>query len=137
MYCPAVAYLEMAREAVHHALNGMAGFDDGTPTIRLTDIVWIRPIRVAETDNGQPLPLQVDIRLVPEDRHDGLRLAYEIIVVSPDGEATVHSQGVAIPGRAASHLEVPVVDLTESAQSVHPTPVQRRAVLPGLRGGGH
>src|SRR5262249_55067006 len=103
----------MAREAVRQALAGMANFEDSAPAVQLQDVVWIRPICVAETDDGQPLPLQVDIRLVPENRPDGLRLAYEIIVVSPDGEATVHGQGVATPGHAASHSAAPVLDLAD------------------------
>src|SRR5262249_7685400 len=110
---PAVAYLEMAREAVRQALTGMAGIEDNAPAVQLKDVVWIRPICVVETDDGQPLPLRVDIRLVPENRPDRFQIVYEIIVVSPDGEATVHGQGVAIPGHAASHSAAPVLDLAD------------------------
>src|SRR5262249_5243923 len=110
---PAVASLEIAREAVRQALKGMAGFEDGAPAVQLKDVVWIRPIRVAETDDGQLVPLRVDIRLVSEDRPDRLQLAYEIIVISPDGEATVHGQGLAIPGHVGSNSAAPVLDLAD------------------------
>ena len=127
---PGVAYLEMARAAVASALNGIAfdadvtgSSEDCRAMIRLTNVVWIRPIGVGER------PAQVHIGLYPEDgvfseagafteggafrKGDG-EIAYEIYSLTNADEAgalplrTVYSQG-----RAAlvEDPAVPVLDL--------------------------
>jgi polyketide synthase PksN len=89
---PGVAHLEMARAALHQALDGAAG-------VRLQNVVWSRPIVVGSE------PQEVHIGLYPQD--DG-QIAYEIYADGLDGEAVVYSQGV---GVAAALQEAPMLDI--------------------------
>lgn len=90
---PGVAYLEMAREAVALAA-GTSG--NGDTRIRLTNIVWARPVAV----NGRPV--KVHIALSPKD--DG-EISYQIYSQQEGNgaEPLVHSQGMAAltPGAEA------------------------------------
>ena len=82
---PAVAYLEMAREAVKQATSG---FSNGSQRLHLNNVEWARPIAVG-TD-----PQEVKIGLFPEATG---KTAYEIYTQSQnvEDEPLLHSQGVA------------------------------------------
>ncbi|WP_326950854.1 SDR family NAD(P)-dependent oxidoreductase [Amycolatopsis sp. NBC_01307] len=67
---PAVAYLELARDAL--------GAETG---VRISDVRWLRPIEVTE-------PRRVEVRLDPADQAG--RRAFEVHV---DGDAAVYAQG--------------------------------------------
>ncbi len=97
---PAVACLEMAREAIEQAagalLEKLSGAEEQTG-IRLKNVVWIRPIIVEKQ------PHQVHIRLFPEENDE---ISFEIYSESEpiptpfqegnaDAESVVHSQGSA------------------------------------------
>ncbi|WP_394832292.1 SDR family NAD(P)-dependent oxidoreductase [Pendulispora rubella] len=112
---PGVAYLEMALAAVQRACGGgrANGAVDGggrLDGIRLTNVVWARPISVRDE------PAEVHIGLSP--REDG-GIAYEIYTHPPSSaeKAVVHSQGVAV--------------LTAADQ---PSPLNLRALQAGLDG---
>ncbi|MGK3962581.1 SDR family NAD(P)-dependent oxidoreductase [Sorangium sp. So ce118] len=91
---PGVASLEMARAAVEQAA-GLEG--QGHAGIRLKNVIWVRPIAVADQ------PISVHIALSPEQ--DG-ELAFE--VYREEGERVVHSQGraelVPVPDRQTLDL---------------------------------
>ncbi|UJF34777.1 SDR family NAD(P)-dependent oxidoreductase [Paenibacillus hexagrammi] len=95
---PGVAYLEMARTAVYHALGNM---HEAKAQILLKDVVWIRPVVVAD------LPVEIHIGLYPKE--DGT-IDYDIYSV-PETEAedcVIHSQGsaVVIPGTKSPVLNL-------------------------------
>jgi polyketide synthase PksN len=91
-FLPGVAYLEMARAAAE-AATGVLG--DERIGIKLTNIVWIRPIVVEEQ------PVQVHIGLFPEENGE---ISYEIYNLPPglgrsdqdNIEPFVYSQGKAV-----------------------------------------
>ncbi|WP_438018420.1 SDR family NAD(P)-dependent oxidoreductase [Sorangium sp. So ce315] len=74
---PAVAYLEMARAAILESLAAGGG------AVRLKDVVWQRPLVVAE-------PREVHVAL--SAREDG-DVAFEVVTIS-DGDRLVHVQGL-------------------------------------------
>ncbi|HWX67121.1 MAG TPA: SDR family NAD(P)-dependent oxidoreductase, partial [Rhodanobacter sp.] len=76
---PGVAQLEMARRAVSEVIGE-------TAPIALNDVVWVRPIVVG------PDGLMLHIALYPEEAGD---MGFEIYSEGEDGEALVHSQGMA------------------------------------------
>ncbi|MEW9701804.1 SDR family NAD(P)-dependent oxidoreductase [Paenibacillus sp. SI8] len=82
---PGVAYLEMARVAVNQAAGKLY---EGKTRVRLKDVVWIRPVVVADQ------PVQIHIGLYPKD--DGT-IDYDIYSIpEKDGEdCVIHSQGSA------------------------------------------
>ncbi|WP_143286495.1 beta-ketoacyl synthase N-terminal-like domain-containing protein, partial [Burkholderia ubonensis] len=83
---PAVAYLEMAREAACLADGAHAG------PVRLSHVVWARPIVVNDA------PVDVHVELVPQD--DG-GIVYRI-GGDADGDAQVHGEGRVLLGDAGS-----------------------------------
>lgn len=80
---PGMAYVEMARAAVCAAAGPLINEDT---KIRLTNIVWLKPIIVGEQ------PVRVNIGLLPEDNQ---RIGYKVYTSPEDGESEVdvHSQG--------------------------------------------
>jgi len=82
---PAVAQLEMAREAVKHAAGNSQS--EGM-SVRLKNVVWVSPIVVGEE------PLKVSIELFPEEDRG---IAFEIYSDAQESEEgrTVYCQGVA------------------------------------------
>ncbi len=100
---PAVAYLEMAREAVARAL---AQADVQTITIR--NVVWARPVVVGQE------PQQVHIALNPKSDTE---VGFEIYSGSPGPQdETVHARGVAIVGGAMEAPRLDVEALTKRYQ---------------------
>ncbi|QYF93475.1 SDR family NAD(P)-dependent oxidoreductase [Massilia sp. PAMC28688] len=95
---PAVAYLEMAREAVRLALP-----EQGSAVLEISHTVWATPLTV----HGR---IKVSIAL--QAGADGID--FEIYSEGADGEETVHCHGRAAPAAAASA----VVDLDAVAQRV-------------------
>jgi acyl transferase domain-containing protein len=96
---PAVAYLEMASEAVNRAVAGASG--EGRSGIRLKNVVWTRPAVAGDQ------PLQLHVALFPEDNGE---ISYEIYG-EPDGaaaEPVVFSQGSALlaPSSEVAHLDL-------------------------------
>ncbi|MEV0636193.1 SDR family NAD(P)-dependent oxidoreductase [Streptomyces sp. NPDC050619] len=90
---PGVAYLEMARAAVEASV-------DGVDELRLRNVVWARPIKVAEES------VRVRTTLVVESEGE----VGFTITTSPgsvDGEV-VHCQGAAVPGGSGSVTAVDV-----------------------------
>ncbi|HEX9985331.1 MAG TPA: SDR family NAD(P)-dependent oxidoreductase [Thermoanaerobaculia bacterium] len=84
---PGVAYLEMARAAIEHALPAQSD----PVVLELLDTVWAQPIVVNE-------PKQVSIALLASE-HD--RIDYEVF--SQDGDApVVHCQGRAAVSRTSA-----------------------------------
>ena len=84
---PGVVYLEMARAAVEQALGAVAESPEiGRMGIRLQNIVWVRPLVVAEK------PVRVEIELFPET--DGV-ITYDIYSgpETAEVEPVLHSQG--------------------------------------------
>jgi acyl transferase domain-containing protein/NADPH:quinone reductase-like Zn-dependent oxidoreductase/acyl carrier protein/SAM-dependent methyltransferase len=79
---PAVAYLEMAREALRRAMQ----LDMDEP-LGLRDVVWAHPLTMEERSE------QVHIGLYPQD---GGEIAYEIYGLGADGERVAYGQGVAM-----------------------------------------
>jgi acyl transferase domain-containing protein len=79
---PGVAYLELARAAIEHCM-------DGVEDVRLEDVVWLRPLVLDEAE------LAVHIGLYPED--DG-SIGYEIYdgVEEESGEPLIHGRGRAV-----------------------------------------
>ncbi|MFG3014161.1 SDR family NAD(P)-dependent oxidoreductase [Streptomyces cinerochromogenes] len=82
---PAVAYLELAREAVHRALPTPATSADDTH-VRLDDVVWARPVVVGDA------PRTVHTTVGYEG--DG-RVAFEIRTTGPEGttDTVTHARG--------------------------------------------
>ncbi|XXR37670.1 SDR family NAD(P)-dependent oxidoreductase [Sorangium sp. So ce375] len=98
---PGVAYLEMARAAVHAAAGSMKE----RKALRLCNIVWARPIVVGEAP--------VDVQIGLEKRKNG-----DIVVrVSQDG-ASVNSQGIAVfrPVQGAPAVELAALRAACSGQ---------------------
>jgi amino acid adenylation domain-containing protein len=98
---PGVAYLEMARAAVERAVGNSGEKQIG---IRLKNVVWVRPISVAEQ------PVQVHIGLYPEENGE---INYEIYSESEEtgSDPVAHSQGSAVLSRidAAPVLDLPAL----------------------------
>ncbi|MFF0836623.1 MULTISPECIES: SDR family NAD(P)-dependent oxidoreductase [unclassified Streptomyces] len=94
---PAVASLEMAREAVHRALHA-PGRD--TP-VRLDDVVWSRPVVVGDT----PRTVHTTVTHGADDQVD-----FEIRTTGPDGttDTVTHSLGRGSRDPATAH---PPLDL--------------------------
>ncbi|HET8774522.1 MAG TPA: beta-ketoacyl synthase N-terminal-like domain-containing protein [Thermoanaerobaculia bacterium] len=95
---PAVAYLEMVREAVTRAVGDAAG-----PNLTIKSLVWLRPLAV------EAEALDVHIGLVPKDRGE---IGFEIYSGSAD-EEIVHARGVAALGAA---VEAPQLDVEALAR---------------------
>ena len=92
---PAVAYLEMAREAVARAAG-----EAEARSITVRNLVWMRPLVVGEE------PLDVHIGLIPKD---GGEIDFEIYSGTPgSSEEVVHARGVAAIGAA---VEAPRLDV--------------------------
>jgi acyl transferase domain-containing protein/NAD(P)-dependent dehydrogenase (short-subunit alcohol dehydrogenase family)/acyl carrier protein len=84
---PAVAYLEMAREAINQALPGY----DASFILELHNTVWLKPVVVAAHQ-------QVSIALFESEGTDGAvkKIDFEIYCKAQDrGEETIHCQGQA------------------------------------------
>ncbi|WP_025720840.1 SDR family NAD(P)-dependent oxidoreductase, partial [Paenibacillus sp. 1-18] len=98
---PGVAYLEMVRAAVEEAAGAVV---EGETHIRLKNIVWARPVVVADG------PVRVHISLYPQDNGE---IAFEICsgVEGADAEGIIHSQGMAVLERAGEpeHLDLNVL----------------------------
>ncbi|HXH10353.1 MAG TPA: SDR family NAD(P)-dependent oxidoreductase [Alphaproteobacteria bacterium] len=81
-FLPGVAYLEMARAAFTLGLG--EGSSDASPaTMRLTDVVWMRPVIVGDE------PVALHIRLAP-DGHG--RATFEVYTQA-GAEAVIHCRG--------------------------------------------
>ena len=73
---PGVAYLEMARAAVEHALGDSDGAS--SRTIRLEDVAWLRPFSPDEAPAGDSPRLHIALFLAPHATSSGeTRLRYE------------------------------------------------------------
>ncbi|MEE8057880.1 MAG: SDR family NAD(P)-dependent oxidoreductase, partial [Pseudomonadales bacterium] len=88
---PGVAYLEMARAAMVQAAEGTsAQLNPDRQQLQLSNVVWVRPIRV----NGEAQ--RVHISLFPEANNT---VAYEVYIedtsLDVDDAVVVHSQGIA------------------------------------------
>ncbi|HKO58101.1 MAG TPA: SDR family NAD(P)-dependent oxidoreductase [Thermoanaerobaculia bacterium] len=95
---PAVAYLEMARAAVEHALPA----DAESPQVELRNVVWAEPLTIAR-------PKQVSIGVTATDDE---AIDYEIY--SQDGERlVVHGQGRALLVRDAAPAPIDLQRLEE------------------------
>ncbi|MBY9081324.1 SDR family NAD(P)-dependent oxidoreductase [Paenibacillus sp. HN-1] len=83
---PGVAYLEMARAAIHQATRNLG---EEKARVRLQDVVWIRPVVVAD----EPVQLHIGLHL-----NDQGQIDYDIYSVpaTDGGEAVIHSQGSAV-----------------------------------------
>ncbi|PYS30179.1 MAG: hypothetical protein DMG11_06165, partial [Acidobacteria bacterium] len=99
---PAVAYLEMAREAVARAV--VRSVDNGEPEARslgVRNVVWLRPLVVGQE------PVEVHIRLFPEDEGE---VGFEVYSRSSRNteQEIVHCQGRAILSRqpAPARLDI-------------------------------
>ncbi|MBT2575227.1 amino acid adenylation domain-containing protein [Bacillus sp. ISL-51] len=92
---PGVAHLEMARAAMEEAAELQAG--EGS--VKLKNTVWVRPITIDEE------PLDVNIRLVPDDTDD---VQYDIYSYSETADPIVYSQGSA---SVHPEAQAPVLDL--------------------------
>ncbi len=105
---PGVAYLEMARAAVSQLMGASEAHPAG---IKLTNIVWIQPITVAE----QPVRVQIGLSL----EADG-RIFYEIYSNTEEDEMQpfIHSQGNALPFSAD---EAPTLDIEALKAQFHPS----------------
>ncbi|WP_429843908.1 SDR family NAD(P)-dependent oxidoreductase [Brevibacillus sp. FIR094] len=98
---PGVAYLEMARTAMEHAVGERV---HGDTVMKLQNVVWARPIVVDDQ------PVQVHTGLVLEE--DG-EVSYQIYSEADgnDAEIVVHSQGNAVlsPLSELQMLDLPVL----------------------------
>ncbi|MGG4439279.1 SDR family NAD(P)-dependent oxidoreductase [Brevibacillus fortis] len=107
---PGVAYLEMARTAMEHAVGENV---HGDTAIKLQNVVWARPIVVGDQ------PVQVHTGLVLEE--DG-EVSYQIYseTESSDAEIVVHSQGNAVlsPLSELQMLDLPVLQEQCSEQVI-------------------
>jgi polyketide synthase PksN len=85
---PGTAYLEMAREAVERATEGL---EEGT-MVCLKDITWMRPIFVEDK------PVEVHIGLLPDEEG---KISFEVYGQPEDDskKPLVHSQGTAVIAR--------------------------------------
>jgi acyl transferase domain-containing protein/NADPH:quinone reductase-like Zn-dependent oxidoreductase/acyl carrier protein/ribosomal protein S18 acetylase RimI-like enzyme len=108
---PGVAYLEMARTALVEAANGTARFDRGG--IRLTGVVWLRPLVAEEED--------VELDLVMGKGTEG-RVAYEVTAHRKGSQdaPVVHHQGLA---EWTSVREVAAVDIPQLQSAMTVTSV--------------
>ncbi|MCX8131566.1 MAG: SDR family NAD(P)-dependent oxidoreductase [Clostridia bacterium] len=95
---PAVAYLEMAREAVERVMGDSYGKQAG---MRLENIVWTRPVAVGKE------PVQVDLRI---DLNENGRISFQISSFQGRNEAetVVCSEGRALPSLLPKH---PLLDI--------------------------
>ncbi|MNH95897.1 Polyketide synthase PksN [compost metagenome] len=95
---PGVAYLEMAREALMHAVREAKHYKGG---LRIRNMVWIQPLTLSDG------PLQTEICLEPQDNGE---IAFEIYreSASEEGERIVHGQGSMALGLTE---EQPLLDL--------------------------
>ena len=100
---PGVAYLEMARAAVEQAAGAL---EQGQTGIRLKNVVWARPITLADR------PVRVHIGLFPGEGDNG-QVAYEIYSdpKTDDEEPIVHSRGTAVLSPMSGGPPVPTLDL--------------------------
>ena len=84
-FLPGVVYLEMARAALELASDGQSSAASHA-VVRLTDVVWIRPIIVGAE------PVQVHMRLLPDENG---RVTFEVYS-TVNQEAVVHCRGTAV-----------------------------------------
>ncbi|MBT2288313.1 SDR family NAD(P)-dependent oxidoreductase [Paenibacillus albidus] len=97
---PGTAYLEMARAAILSSLE----VKEAQRAIGLSDIVWLRPLTVA---NG---PVEVNIRLFPKEKD---QISYEIYTEAEQNgrlKQIIHAQGKA---QLQVKADTRAVDLTE------------------------
>ncbi len=80
---PGMAYVEMAREAVCLSAGSLRNEDT---KIRLTNILWLKPIIVREQ------PVRVNIGLLPEDNQ---KIAFKVYTSPKDGGSDIKVQGTA------------------------------------------
>jgi polyketide synthase PksN len=81
---PAVAYLEMAREAAKHGADDRAG---PAPLWQLSDVLWVAPLVVA---TGCDTACEVGITLAATSAD---KMTFSVTSHSAGGEATLHSRG--------------------------------------------
>src|SRR5260370_12950137 len=103
---PAVAYLEMAREAVARAVGRSWEAGEGkAQNVGLRNLVWLRR-RV-----GGQEPVEVHIVMLPED---GGEVGFEVYSrASASAEEVVHARGVGVVGAA---VEAPRLDVEALAR---------------------
>jgi polyketide synthase PksN len=104
---PGVAYLEMARAAVEHALGDSCGASSGG--IRLEDVTWLRPFSPDDTPAGDVARLH--IALFPEQHGASSgepRMRYESYRDPEGEEESLLAQGHAV---VRPVTEAPVLDL--------------------------
>ena len=103
---PAVAYLEMAREAVQQAAGSL---QEGRAEVCLGDVVWARPLMVGDT------PVEVHIGLfIEEPGHQmdrSVRIGYEIYTLDEAAARVVHSHGRAFLGTVADNQRLDLAAL--------------------------
>jgi acyl transferase domain-containing protein/acyl carrier protein len=105
---PAVAYLEMARQAVESALPfaGNAAAGSECPRFELRDTVWVRPFVVTQAR-------QLSIVLRGDAQN---HIEFELSSAGPAGEEVVYCQGRAVPAVAASVGRADINDLQSKLQ---------------------
>ncbi len=105
---PGVAYLEMAREAIQVAVDGLSS----DRRIQLQNVVWSRPIVVEDQ------PVKVNIGLFPQENGE---INYEIYTENPlpEKEPIVHSQGVAVRVPLSEESSLNLVDLQTRLSKMH------------------
>ena len=110
---PGVAYLEMAREAVHQASGSSV---ENHQCIHLKNVVWARPIAVEEQ------PQEVHTGLFPEESGE---IAYEVYADNPnqEEEPLVHGQGEATLASISGAMFMDLADLQKKfgEKSLNPT----------------
>src|SRR5690606_4199753 len=79
---PGVAYFEMARAALSHAL----GHGAQAAPLHLSDMIWTAPLVVSDA-------AEVEIEI---DAPDNGRICYRISRIPADGTPRIHHQGVAL-----------------------------------------
>ena len=111
---PGVAYLEMARAAVEHALGDSDGAS--SRTIRLEDVAWLRPYSPDEAPAADSPRLHIALFLAPHATASGeTRLRYECYR-DPEGmEESLLAQGHAVVrprhGRTCHGPRIPALPL--------------------------
>ncbi|MFG1876162.1 SDR family NAD(P)-dependent oxidoreductase [Sphaerisporangium sp. NPDC049003] len=98
---PAVAFLELAREAVYRALPASG---EGA-SVRLDDVVWSRPVVVGDA----PRTVHTTVTYGADDR-----VGFEIRTTGPDGttDTVTHSRGRGSRGPATAHAPLDLAALT-------------------------
>ncbi len=112
-WLPAVAYMEMAREAVARAIGRPEADAAADEVLALRDVVWVRPVSVGSD------PVELSAALSAEDNGT---VSFEIYGRSGDAPETevVYARGVASvgPRGAAPRLDVAALALRHAAGSI-------------------